>query len=891
MSDTKPFIFIEPLSDTLVKLKEVISETASDEGIEIFMIEDLLEANQLIPTIGQSLIVCSNPKKCAAILQHNKKILSEFSSKVILLTPKVIPKKTLEKFMKVGLTECIVEPVPAKTLLYKVKLLLRSISTKKDQEELAMKSLKGDESESGQQMEKAVTSKGNVGEEEIENYLAKKEKQAEVEIDYESEIKTKKKADEENSHWEGEIKKPRREESLGHLEGENEGADHIETHYKGNLQSKSEVEEDERTEKKKDISLDLYDGETSEKKEAADIEIDMGDLKDILKKRSEGHQPKGHNSGESSTDKISTHYKGQIKNPVIDEEEYGDLIGSNDFDLDFDIPDNNREKAVEDEEEKEQKRSSVKLDFAEESKAREKDDPEEETEEDFSDRAKKVDLKFVDESEGLYKKKEKAEQAEKDPHEGQIDHIETMLKGHLDHTKPEEHGNEVSKLKRSEFAEEEKGPRDSEPEIHHQEEDEDLFKKKEVDLRLVTDDESENAPQEQSSQTDTAKERDHSPTPTEELPNESSAETNPDEEEQFVAPPKVDLKLEDAESNRKKAAALGSEDDLLRSKKIDPNAKEASKAAMSASGHVEHIQKYYKSGESINHQDDNWGNGLPKPAAAVQDEFKKSEEKTLSLLEKPDRGEQTIDYRKLKDQFDALTMGSDGKLKMQDILFTDSSANKKRKGPRYYRDDEDQKSEGMDEEAQSVEQEEKDKIYTCKLNGLDFVLTMLNIYEDKEKKEADFFLQVDKHLQNKFQAHSSFYCKKPGSSSFTPIHQSNFTHEEFDFETIASSKFETWNLMSLPFWYDHTFQTSSNQMFLFPYCEGTQKIGFAVIHFFGPLSEEQSYEVEIVLESLRGIYLQIFHQTGLAENYEGAATKPKEESGFMKKLMFWRKAS
>src|SRR5690606_5604923 len=122
---------------------------------------------------------------------------------------------------------------------------------------------------------------------------------------------------------------------------------------------------------------------------------------------------------------------------------------------------------------------------------------------------------------------------------------------------------------------------------------------------------------------------------------------------------------------RKKAAALDSDNDFMRSKKVDPNAKEAPKSPMSASSHVEHIQKYYKSGEGIKHQDDNWGNGFPKPAVTVQDEFKNTEEKTLSLLEKPERGEQTIDYRKLKDQFDALSMGSDGKLKMQDVLFTD----------------------------------------------------------------------------------------------------------------------------------------------------------------------------------------------------------------------------
>jgi len=90
--DKKPLIFLEPLSETLKKLKEVISGTADDEGIEIFEVDSLEEMHQLIPTVGQSLTLCSNPKLCAGMLKQNKKAIKRLQSKVILLSPKQIPR-------------------------------------------------------------------------------------------------------------------------------------------------------------------------------------------------------------------------------------------------------------------------------------------------------------------------------------------------------------------------------------------------------------------------------------------------------------------------------------------------------------------------------------------------------------------------------------------------------------------------------------------------------------------------------------------------------------------------------------------------------------------------------------------------------------------------------
>ena len=129
MENKKQLVIVPPMSEPLQKLNEVLQGIASDENMEISIVDDAKELAQFLGTSGQCLVAFSNAKKCATFLQENRFLLAKSHSKVILLTPKEIPAKTLIKFTKVGLTESILENSPPKTLLYKVKLLLRSIKT------------------------------------------------------------------------------------------------------------------------------------------------------------------------------------------------------------------------------------------------------------------------------------------------------------------------------------------------------------------------------------------------------------------------------------------------------------------------------------------------------------------------------------------------------------------------------------------------------------------------------------------------------------------------------------------------------------------------------------------------------------------------------------------
>lgn len=127
MSLKKPLLFIYPLSPSLQKYLEFAKGAAEDEGFEIYELDILGEALQLVPTVGAALLLGSSPKKVAQILQSTRKVLQQNSSKVLLLTDKALPSKLVQKMQKIGLTEYLPEPVNPKTLIYKVGLLLKSL--------------------------------------------------------------------------------------------------------------------------------------------------------------------------------------------------------------------------------------------------------------------------------------------------------------------------------------------------------------------------------------------------------------------------------------------------------------------------------------------------------------------------------------------------------------------------------------------------------------------------------------------------------------------------------------------------------------------------------------------------------------------------------------------
>ena len=79
MTGKKPIIFLYPLSTSLQKYFEYVQENSEEENIDIYEVDELGEAAQLVPTLGPTVILASSPKKCAQMLQQNQKALKQNS--------------------------------------------------------------------------------------------------------------------------------------------------------------------------------------------------------------------------------------------------------------------------------------------------------------------------------------------------------------------------------------------------------------------------------------------------------------------------------------------------------------------------------------------------------------------------------------------------------------------------------------------------------------------------------------------------------------------------------------------------------------------------------------------------------------------------------------------
>lgn len=127
--EKKQLVIIPPMSEALKKLNEGLEGISLEENMEINIIDDLHELTQFLNNSGQCLILVSSAKKCINFLQDNKNTIAKTHTKTILCTQTELPSKVLAKLTKMGLTENILENSPPKTFVYKVRLLLKSIKT------------------------------------------------------------------------------------------------------------------------------------------------------------------------------------------------------------------------------------------------------------------------------------------------------------------------------------------------------------------------------------------------------------------------------------------------------------------------------------------------------------------------------------------------------------------------------------------------------------------------------------------------------------------------------------------------------------------------------------------------------------------------------------------
>ena len=348
MENKKTLIIINPMSSPLQKLHEVLKSISADEGIEIIVSNNLKELAQLLSMGGQFLTLSSDPKVCFTYLQENRVAIANSRSKTLLFTPKDIPIKVLDKFLKIGLSENVLDTLPPKTLLYKVKLLIKSLKKndikddQKNSEDQVVKSML-DTSQSSDQ-EKNMVQKDLLPKADTPANVDKKKKNIELDIepgmDYLNDAKKKRKNyQEESIETKWSAKRPLSEDD------NSEESDYYKKESSG--ESVDELDKYYKKKKHNSIELDITDGDSQKKPKSAMEEALEKNKKDKnkfieLDIEDDGKGKDLKNSEEAEA--ISTYYKSKSQKKV---------------ELEFEESDANQKNATKEEEEEDLRRKEL----------------------------------------------------------------------------------------------------------------------------------------------------------------------------------------------------------------------------------------------------------------------------------------------------------------------------------------------------------------------------------------------------------------------------------------------------------------------------------------------------------------------------------------------------
>ncbi|MBT3585724.1 MAG: hypothetical protein HN509_12540, partial [Halobacteriovoraceae bacterium] len=360
------------------------------------------------------------------------------------------------------------------------------------------------------------------------------------------------------------------------------------------------------------------------------------------------------------------------------------------------------------------------------------------------------------------------------------------------------------------------------------------------------------------------------------------------------------LDIEEEPDELKEGSGKGDESDgHMRSKKLSAVEEEEKKKRKRVNARADKIETHYSSKKGIKHGDQNW-DGLAQEADWDEQPEEKLEEFEKELIyEQKDLGEQTIDYKKIKADFDTIKYEKlDDKIK---IVETEDGPVKKK--TRFVKkkvinslwEDEDILFEELIEDD---EDEYIPPVFEPNSCGLEFAIEALNMCYDDQLEDVDFFKYIAETVLNEKDGLSAFYFYESKSKMFYDGYIGHLELETDDpddekeeaWEELSEENLAKWQESTLPVWKDATFQEEENE-FIYPFFEGQNNMGFAVVHFENQISQDDAKFIEVLLESARGIYLTNSHAAGGKGVY--GEKKKKETAKLSKGLMgslFGRKA-
>jgi len=870
MENKKPLIIVPPMSEPMIKLKEILEGIATEENIEIFTVEDAKEFSQLLGSGGQSLVMMSNAKLCATLLQDNKAIITKNHTKVILLTPKEIPIKTLEKFRKVGLTESILESTAPKTLLYKVKLQLKSIkiTNKEDTTQQVIKTMM----DSGPKMKLA----------EDEMAITESKSADELSTNSEEVLKKIQKGEEENTL-----------DYLGSLKGKKAKAeDQIETHWKSKRDTnKNEESEEEDIYAKPKIEIEddidmYYRGKL--KKNDNELTVEEEDL--YKKKNIVNDEEEASYDLEKATQEEEVIAENKRKKNLVTEEEENDFYDKKEKNIEEEnAPVEKRKKALIEEEIAEdyiEKKNKVDNETTEEKerdlvkaedlgghyKGKLNTNQEETTEEDFKDKKEIIEevalekekkkKDFIEEADELEKESKSKTLENEDDHEtgkGKVDHIDNFMRGDAETTAAIKTRMESDSTKK--------------PDQLAEEEIENNKKKAQTDLSSENEeDENNRLKLEEEASADLYQKKSLDPENNEANTKENDKSLNLDEEQEierrklqlnnnedsdiFAKNNETTEKVE-SDFNQKNTGKKPEEEKESRRSNSTNLDIEKSKENTAHSGKADKISTYYKSGEN-NKKDQDWDLPQEKKNTTLDIVKAKPKENYLSNGKKTNDEEVVIDYKKLKEEFEQISR--DG---FQNGDGSGSTTGSKKD--------------------KNYSSEEEYKVIEVGPHAFDFTIDILNLIYQNEIKPNQIIKSVAEKLFNEEKAilitQQYKLSEKKYSETFNSFNEfgntlsddvktvcEEYIKSKFNLEKYHSYSMPLWMCQSIPdndgYWKDYDLPSwAKNELadkpveLIYPFFDGVDRMGFAYLLFPTGITPANEKKIIIILEMLRTVFL------------------------------------
>lgn len=914
MENKKPLVIIPPYSEPLKKLGAILASPEESAQTEIYVVDDLKEAGQLIPTLGQCLIVIANAKKCALFLQENRWAISKNHSKVILMTPKEIPQKTLMKFLKIGLTEVILETLPPKSLLYKIKLLLRSIKGQKNEkdENINVKSML-DMSQNKAADEQQRVEKGIIADEAVTpEFSAEKEKRMELDtsedsLDY---LKSKKKNVEENvidTHWKTmkkaeDLQMDMDEDDTSKTKNESE---EISTYYK--------------TDRDTNIELDIIDdqkmrGKASGRDEVSDFSIEK-------LKRQALEELDLEDSAKNNKAK-----KAEFKSED-DEEDFIDSKVTEEVDLKNDKYVDKKEE-IANEEKKKEKSLGIEETVSAEKKKHESDNDLNHIDNYYKGKINQNQLNLEEEKEDFVDKKEKDTEAFEDQDaiekaielESSIPDFVEKKKSNLEEKEDDERKNNHTL---DQVSSEDAYMRGKLQTQQMQLEDEDFFDKKETTIEEKS---AEKKAKENANAIDEDK-TNHKKAGINTLDNEDDQSSDfIDKEEVFThdntrakeKAPQTELELDhssDLENGEKvddgnnlrsqKLQRLALEDqgdeglDLEKTTKEDardPKLKKLNSTQFdlengldhnaNGNGQVEHLDKYMRSRDSKS-QDQDWNLGNKKKDVDLQLEKSNASQVELNLKnEFKDAGEITIDYRKLKEEFELLKEGEN---------LNPEELEKLRKSIRGESDDDDSSIRvylpepknvdftvevAMDLMDNNVKPKEIWEKIARKIHAQKGYVVFFQYSKPNDLKEAFSLFQIMDSSLVRDEVREKYNEMKKDSDYFKA--QANYSLANWRCPEVLNAENKPWEDIELPQWAEQELQNKAVE-YIYPMYDGLDRMGHIYVWFPEGIIFQEAKFIDLLLESSRALYLEQIIRSSNSKNSrinEEETTTEKEKNNF-----------